>query len=277
MTWSHIGRPIVPKEHGAWAVLYGSFLAGVGVTGRVRVPGVLLLVGITAAALANGSLAILVRSAAGPAHAERRRHALAWLLIYTAAAGVALAPLLAVFRMSFLLPFGIGAGLFLVVRAVLLRQREDRSLAGELLGTAGLSMVGPVAHAVAVGAVQATAMVLWLLLFLFFASGVFYVRMRVGGLVAERRGDIPTATPARRSCLLYHALLLLAIPALLLAGAAPWPVLLAFAPALWRAAAGLGRNDARLDLHRLGWSEVAVATAFVLLLIAAFRLTPLAG
>lgn len=277
MTWPHIGRPIVPKEHGAWAVLYGSFLAGVGVTGRVTVPGVLLLAGITAAAFANGSLAILARSPAGPAHAERRRHALAWLLIYAAAAGGALAPLLAVFRMSFLLPFGIGAGLLLIVRALLLRRREERSLAGELLGAAGLTMVGPVAHAVAVGAVQATAMVLWPLLFLFFASGVFYVRMRVGALAAERRGGVPAATPARRSCLLYHALLVVALPVLLLAGAAPWPVLLAFAPALWRAAAGLGRNEARPDLRRLGWSEVAVAGAFVLLLIAAFRFTPLAG
>lgn len=57
----------------------------------------------------------------------------------------------------------------------------------------------------------------------------------------------------------------------------PWPVLLAFAPALWRAAAGLNREEARLDLRRLGWSEVAVATAFVIILVVAFRLTPLAG
>ena len=36
-------------------------------------------------------------------------------------------------------------------------------------------------------------------------------------------------------------------------------------------------EEARLDLRRLGWSEVALASAFVILPIAAFRLTPLAG
>ncbi|MFI5339351.1 MAG: hypothetical protein ACHQ7N_05890 [Candidatus Methylomirabilales bacterium] len=119
--------------------------------------------------------------------------------------------------------------------------------------------------------------VLWLLLFLFFASGVFYVRMRVHGLVAQRRGPTSGSNPARWPCVLYHALLIIVIPALFLARLVPWPALLAFAPALWRAAAGLNREETRLDLRRLGWSEVALASAFVILLIAAFRLTPLAG
>jgi hypothetical protein len=44
---------------------------------------------------------------------------------------------------------------------------------------------------------------------------------------------------------------------------------LAFAPALWRAAAGLRRRDATLNLRRLGWSEVGLTVAFVLILIAA--------
>jgi hypothetical protein len=76
---------------------------------------------------------------------------------------------------------------------------------------------------------------------------------------------------------LYHAVLIVAIPALFLVRLVPWPVLLAFAPAVWRAAAGLHREEATLDLRRLGWSEVAVATSFVILLIAAFRFTLPAG
>ena len=57
----------------------------------------------------------------------------------------------------------------------------------------------------------------------------------------------------------------------------PWPVLLAFAPALWRAAAVQRREESRLDVRRLGWSDVAVETAFVLLLIAAFWFVPPVG
>lgn len=138
-------------------------------------------------------------------------------------------------------------------------------------------MVGPAAHAVSLGEVQSISAILWLLLFLFFASGVFYVRMRIHGLIAHRKGASSGSNPARWPCVLYHAVLLAAIPALFLARLVPWPVLLAYAPALWRAAAGLHRSEGWLNLRRLGWSEVALATAFVLILIAAFRLNPLAG
>ncbi len=123
-------------------------------------------------------------------------------------------------------------------------------------------MVGPAAHAVAVGEIQPMGVVLWLLLFLF--SGVFYVRMRIHAMVAERRGETSSSNPAVRSCVFYHVLLFVVIPSLVMVRVIPWPVLLAFAPALWRAAAGLRREETGLNVRRLGWSEVAVASAFVL-------------
>ncbi len=270
-----IGWPIIPREHGAWAVIYGAFLAGVGVAGQVTLPVILFLVGITAAACANGPLTILVRSTPVWVPAERRRQALTWLLVYGGAAAAAFGPLLIVFRMTFLLPFGILAAFFLLLRAFLIRERDDRTLPGELVGAAGLSMVGPAAHAVAVGEIQPMGVVLWLLLFLFFASGVFYVRMRIHAMVAKRRGK--SSNPAVRSCVFYHVLLFVVIPSLVMVRVIPWPVLLAFAPALWRAAAGLRREETGLNVRRLGWSEVAVASAFVLLLIAAFWFAPPAG
>ncbi len=138
-------------------------------------------------------------------------------------------------------------------------------------------MVGPVAHAVGVGEVRPISAVLWLLLFLFFASGVFYVRMQVHGMIAQRKEGVPASNPEWWPCVLYHMQLILVVPALFLARVIPWPVLMAFAPAVWRAATGLNRQETRLDLRRLGWSEVAVATAFVIILIAAFRLSPLSG
>ncbi len=272
-----IGQPIVPKEHGAWAVLYGAFLVGVGVAGQVTLPVVLFLVGITAAAFANGPVAILARSAIGQAQEGRQRQALFWFLAYGAVAVVALLPLLLVFRMTFLLPFGMGAAVFLLLRAFLIRGRDDRTLAGELVGTAGLTMVGAAAHAVAVGEVQPTGGILWLLLFLFFASGIFYVRMRIQGMLAARRGSAAPRGTAVRLCLLYHVLLVVVVPALFMARIVPWPVLLAFAPALWRAAAGIRQTDARLDVRRLGWSEVVLTTVFVVLLIGAFRFIPSVG
>jgi hypothetical protein len=102
---------------------------------------------------------------------------------------------------------------------------------------------------------------------LYFASGVFYVRMRIRLMVARRQGATPVSSRARWSCLAYHALLLVLIPGLATTGVVPWAVLLAFAPALWRAAAGMRRQDAMLNVRRLGWSEVGLTVVFVLVLV----------
>jgi hypothetical protein len=169
--------------------------------------------------------------------------------------------------MTFLFPFAMAAACFLVLRAFFVRQGDDRSLPGELIGTAGLALVGPTAHAVAVNGAQPMGALLWLLLTLYFASGVFYVRMRIRLMLAQRKGASTVSRLARRSCLVYHVLLLVLIPALAAVNVVPWAVLLAFAPALWRAAAGLHRPDATLNLRRLGWSEVGLTVAFVLILI----------
>jgi len=272
-----LGRPIVPKEHGAWAVLYGSLLVGLGVAGRFTIPVLLFLLGVSACAFANGPLALLVRAAGGPGQIARRRQVLLWILVYGAVAVATLVPLVTVFRMTFLLPFGMGAVFFVVVRAYQLREREDRTLGGALTGMAGITLAAPAAHAVAVGAAQPVGAMLWGLCFLFFGSGIFYVRMRVQGMLAARQGASASSNPALLPCVLYHAILLAVMPSLALAQVIPWPVLVAFAPAIWRAGAGLRRHEARLDLRRLGWSEVALTSAFILLLIGALHLSPLLG
>jgi hypothetical protein len=263
-----VSRPIVPKEHGAWAVLYGAFLAGVGVAGRPTVPVVLLLGAVTFFAFANGPLTALARPARSGASPADRRSAVVWLTLYGFGGLACLVPLFTIYGMTFLLSFGMAAACFFVLRAFLVREGDDRSLAGELIGTVGLTLVGSAAHAVAVGEVQWIGAVLWLLLTLFFASGVFYVRMRIRTMAAQRRGTADSG-PARRWCLVYHVFLLALVPSLAAMRLIPWAVLLAFAPALWRAAAGLRRRDATLNLKRLGWSEVGLTLAFVALLVVA--------
>ena len=264
-----LGRPIVPKEHGAWAVLYGAFLAGVGVAGRVTVPVMLLLGGLTLLAFANGALTLALRSARSPLPAEARRRALAWLVVYTAGAQTCLAPLVLWYRMVFLLAFALAAACLVALRAFFVWEGDERSLPGELIGTAGLALVGPAAHAVAMHEMQPMDALLWLLLLLFFTSGVFYVRMRVRVMIAQRRGATSVWSRARWPCLVYHLLLLVAVPALAVGNLIPWAALLAYAPALWRAAAGLCRKGATLNLRRLGWSEVGLTAAFVLILVLA--------
>ena len=262
-----IGRPIVPREHGAWAVLYGAFLAGIGVAGRVTLPVILLLGVVTCLAFANGPLVLILRSAGSRAPSTERGRVFFWLVAYATGAVMCLAPLLALYHMTFLFPFAMTAACFLILRAFFVWQGDDRSLPGELIGTAGLALVGPTAHAVAVNGAQPIGALLWLLLTLYFAGGVFYVRMRIRLMSARRKGAPTVSNRARWSCGVYHVFLLVLIPALAAVNVVPWAVLLAFAPALWRAAVGLRRQDAALNVRRLGWSEVGLTVAFVLILV----------
>jgi hypothetical protein len=260
---------LVPREHGAWGVLYGAFLAGVVVAGRLSVPVFLLLVTITALAFLNGPLTILARRSSAPLSSSDLARLARWLLAWGLLAAAAGLPLLLVYDMAFLLLFGlVGLGC-LSVRLFVVRRQADRTLWGELVGTAGLALAGPAAHAVAIAGLRSAAWLLWVLLILFFASGIFYVRMQIRSLAAARRGT-EDATPVRTACIAYHLLLLGIVPTLAAIGAVSWWALLAFAPALTRAAVGLRRLSAPLNVRRLGWSEVALTAAFVLSLVLVF-------
>jgi hypothetical protein len=226
----------------------------------MTIPAGLLLGGLIGLVLANGPLPLVVRPA--PAARQLRGRAVRWLGLYAAGSALCLAPLLLILH-SILLPLGCLAGVFGIVRVWLVRRGQDRSLGGQLVGAAAMSLAGPAGPGGPAGAW------LWLLLWLFFASGVFFVRMRVRAMIAARKG---TGGPgaARSWCVAYHLLLIALLPGLSAAGVIPWPVLWAFAPAVWRAARGLRPAAPRLALRRLGWSEAALTAAFVAVLVYAF-------
>ncbi len=256
------GAPMRPKEHGAWAVLLGAFVAGAGIAGRFTGSLALLLIVLVGLALANGPLTVLVRR--GTDDGAMRSRALRWGGLYAGAGAVAAIPL-AFVHPGVLFGFAGLAVAFGVVRVWLVRRRRDRGLAGELIGVAGLSLAGPAATAFVRGMIAPTDAVLWLLLCLYFCSGVFYVRMRVRA--AQRNGA--QGGHALGACIGFHLLLVLAVAILVAAAVVPWRVGTAFIPALGRVAVGL-RVTTPLNLRRLGWSEVAFAAGFVGALVLTF-------
>jgi YwiC-like protein len=252
-----------PKEHEAWAVLLGAFLAGIGVAGRITHPVVLLLGALVCLSLANGPMTVLVRS--GTADRLVRGRTLRWLFLYTAGVAAFSVPLVLVVSLAVLSQFAVPAIAFAVARVLFVHRGWDRSVAGELVGVFGLGLAGPAVTAISRGAVQSADGVLWLLLCLYFGSGVFYVRMRV-------RTGLRNAVQGGRSvraCIAYHLLLVGIVAVLGATGVVSWLVGLAFAPALWRVTVGF-RRTGRLNLRRLGWSEVAFAAAFVGALVLTF-------
>jgi hypothetical protein len=148
---------------------------------------------------------------------------------------------------------------------------------GELLAVLALALTGPAAVVVATGgALGAAALAVWAGCVLFFAGGVFHVKMLLAS--AKFRHGLTTAQrwSVGRGHLVFHALLALVVTAGAAAagGAAAGALLVAaFLPALARAFHGWATLDGTLPpLKRVGIRETILAVWFVGFGAAALRL-----
>ncbi|MEO6907403.1 MAG: YwiC-like family protein, partial [Abditibacteriaceae bacterium] len=111
----HLGAPPIPREHGAWVILYAPFLIGLAAAWPPPVlPATLLFVAITGVYLTRHALSILLQK-----NARHIQENVLWLGIYmmlTAAGGL---PLLFLYNRFSLLPLaGLAAFIYLLHFAI---------------------------------------------------------------------------------------------------------------------------------------------------------------
>jgi hypothetical protein len=236
-------KPPLPREHGAWGILLVPFATAVGVTGVFDLKVGLLLASVLCFYIARTSFL---------------KKQFRWMIILLAGSVAGAAPLLLHWKLWWLVGFGA------VAAAPALRPTA-RSTAGQLAAMFGLTLTAPAAWYVATGRLDWPAGRLWLLNTLYFAGGMLYVKMHMAAAIRRR----PFASLSERmhfgsGVLTYHGFLIVA-------GIVAWPALLAFAPAVIRAAAGVWRLSPALRIKRLGWTEVAYSIGFAVVIIAILR------
>jgi hypothetical protein len=227
-----VSRPPMPREHGAWGILLIPFATAVGVSGVFDLKVALLLAGVLCFYVARTSFL-----------KQNPR----WTVLLLAGSVACTLPLLLVWKLWWLAAFGAAA-------APLAFRKTERSVAMQLLAVAGLTLTAPAAWYAATGKLDYR---LWLLNVLFFAGGVFYVKMHIAAAMA-RRPD------GRMPVMIYYG-------ALAGIGALWWPVGLAYAPAIVRAFVGVARLSPVLKIKRLGWTEVAYSIVFAITLVTLIR------
>lgn len=252
----------IPKEHGAWAMLYVPFVLGAAASGSdagSRLAAlVLLLLAVTGLFLGRESALAWWRARDRDQPAAPDARAAAWQL---GGAGASAALLLAVFRPPLaLVPLGLFGAVVLGLHLVQMRRREARTLAGEILAILGLTAAAPAAHLVATGTWSRGALGLWVLAALFFASSVFHVRTRVLGM-QPRKAVAHRAMRAASAA--YHVLLLIGLAAFASMGRVHPLVLAGFLPAVLRALVAVARPARRVDLLRAGVLEIAYSIVFL--------------
>ena len=255
----------LPKEHGAWGMLYVPLACGALVAGAGGWRVLLLALATTFLFVARESILAIWR-----ARARQRDPGTATRLavIYLVLAGAAGSPLLVVWDLHGMVPLGIAAAGLLVWNAARAAKREERTVAAELIGIAGLTLTAPAAHYVALTVWTSTALWLWLLNALYFGSSVFFVKLRVASAHSKSPREVDRI---RTECSFYHwviAVLLVVVP-----GDIRFRLLLtaAYLPIILRAILHLLRPVRTLDLKRVGLLEIVYSLLFLVFAVQALR------
>ena len=260
--WSVATKVLIPKEHGAWAILYGPFILTITLFGRFEFRVLVFFVAITALFLAHEPISKLVRTYGHGVARSQLLYWKRWLLVYLVAALVCGFYLFWNYSLWLLVPLGLLIAFLMCLHLYLVGRRRERSVWGELLGVVGLTSTAPASCYVISGTWEYPCLLLWLLSFLYFASGVFYVKMRV-----SRHIKTGEHLQHVRHCVAYHSFLLIALLLLSWYGLISKILILAYLPIIVRALAGAFAREERLNIRRIGFNELGQSLVFIVLFV----------
>lgn len=260
---------VIPREHGATAMLLTPFFAAAILLRRFYWPELAALIAIACAFAIKDPLVVIARQRfvwrqEHPETRPAKRSALMELLLL-AACGVILA---VVTDWRPLVPLCVGAAAFTALAVVLNVRNKQRSEWFQVASAAALSATS-LAACLAAESIPAWCWMLWLLCFLQSAAGIFVVHARLDARIAIRKGK--SAEPRnRRAALVCQVGLLLAGVCFAILGR-PW-----IAGGLVVAAAGylfeLHRQkkpeSLQMPLKRVGLEALGLSIVYALAIIA---------
>jgi hypothetical protein len=147
------------------------------------------------------------------------------------------------------------------------------SARGELGGIFGLALGAPLAYYVSTGALNGTALGLWVVNALYFGGTVFYIKLKVRQQPKEPAPDrVSERLVKAKACLTYQSVVLTIVIALVAFNRLPALAFLAFVPVTLKVFYGAARwqDKKSLSLPRLGVIEILHAAMFAVLIVAAF-------
>jgi hypothetical protein len=267
---------IVPREHGAWGMLLVPLVTGaaVGLLAGGRVAPVLLL---TTAVLAlfwlrTPTESWLGTSAVRAQTLEERQLVRNVTLPLATIATVTLSALFWQGKNRELIWLGMIAGAAFAAQVLLKKMGRTKvgrttRVAAEVVGALALTSTGPAAYCVATGRLDARAWSLWLVNWLFAANQIHFVWLRIRGARAAGLSEkFTVGWSFLAGQLLLGGMLALACHFSWL----PELTLIAFAPVLFRGFVWLAKSPQPIVVRRLGWTELAHALIFGVLLTAGF-------
>jgi YwiC-like protein len=262
---------VVPREHGAWGMLLVPLATGatVGVVSGGRViPVSLLATALLAVFWLRTPLESWLGTGVVRVQTREERHLVRrFVLPLSAVALVAWSALFWQGKNQELIWLGMIAGTAFAAQVFLKHRGRSTRMAAEVIGALALTSTGPAAYSVAMGRLDATACLLWLLNWMFAADQIHFVWLRIRG---ARASTLSEKLAQGWSFVLGQILL---IGMLAMARDFKWLppfTWIAFAPVLFRGFVWFAKKPQPIEVRRLGWTEMAHAVGFGVLLSFSF-------
>ena len=265
---------LVPKEHGAWAMLILPYFIGVVITDGLSTRTILGLISVLLLFLSRSPLIILLKEKFLNSHHGLSRREL-WLSFgFPAAIGFGIFFWLLIrYSLWELLVIGSIGLIFFTFHTWLTFRRKKRSIFGDLVGIFMLTLSAPLAVCISQGQLTHLAFVLWLLNALYFSTSVFHVRMRVrASVLRESLISSRVKLPLVKNCLAYLTILMLTITILTFADWIPVLVPLAFVPIIAHTAWSIITLHSKIKIIRVGLVQIGLSLIFAALMIISYKL-----
>jgi hypothetical protein len=261
-----IPSPIIPREHGAWAVLVVPMLLGAAAAGAWTLE--VLLCSLAALIIFLGYVPVQIvlrHHLSTPQEKGQLYRARFWSCAYVGT-GLLLAMPLLVRGYALLYMFG-AIGIASLLTNFLLTRRSPKTITSDLVAVLGLTLTGPGAYYVSTGMLDERAAVLWLLNLLFFGCSVFYVHMKLAAASARK----PELSATERLSIgkyniLYHVVVVGLVGLLVLNHRTSSIAVIAFIPMAIHALVGTYTLSRRVRFRTVGYLLLGQSLLFALVL-----------
>ena len=270
---SRLKAMIIPREHGAWGMLLVPLVTGAVVAVRSSIDFAALAIFLVAALSLfwlRTPVEAWLGTSAIKAQSPSERSAVARASVALAAVtAVAVATLFISGYSRGLLTIGAVAAVALAAQAAVKKMGRRGRMPAQIIGAIGLTSTAAGAYYVATGKLDRIAVALWLANWMFAGDQVHFVQVRIH---SSRAASVNEKLRQGYAFLAGQFFLLGIVVALCWLNVFPKFVVFAFVPVLLRGTLWFLRGRQPLDVHKLGFSELAQALIFGTLLCVAFLL-----
>ena len=266
-------KALIPKEHGAWAILILPYFVGVAIGEGLSGRNILGLFGTLLIFLSRQPLLILVkRRLSGHKSLKYPENELWRNFFFLSGGGAAIFLWLFVqYRLGDLIILGLMAMFLSFIHTCLVLYQKERTVIGEVLGVVILTLSAPAGFVLSGGELAKEAFILWFLNAFYFSGSIFYIKMRKKAILSRSELNFPKNINLVKECLAFISILVLIVVILVFIKIMHVLVFLAFVPMVTHTLRSIFLLRPKFEIMKQGLIQTALSLMFAVLTVIFWR------